>query len=345
MLKKIEQGRLCELVAALLERGELYAPVRDDRGVNFQSIGESTEVTLDFYNTLLSPKSVFFPQSEDMIAYRLGKREPTALALPLPATPTVLLGVRPVDAKSFLLMDELFLGGGIPDPYWQARREQTTVIGYAFDPGAADPADFYSTLGIGSADTRGSDILLAKGGDDYLLQGITAKGEALLSALTVLAETSPGEETQFAALLAPEASSKTRHLALDPGKVAKRLEDLFADSAFWEGISAACISCGTCTFVCPTCHCFDIADETLFREGVRRRFWDACMFTDFTLEASGHNPRKAVYQRLRQKVCHKYSYYVRKLGVISCVGCGRCTRSCPVNIDIFSIIAQAMNRN
>jgi len=344
VLKKIAQGRLSELAAALLARGTLYAPVRDDRGVNFQSIGVSQEVTLDFYNTLLSPKSVFFPQSEDLITYRLGKEEPAAQVLPLPATPTVLLGVRPVDAKSFLLMDALFLGSGIPDPYWQARREQTTVIGYAFDQGPADPADFYSTLGIGSADTAGSDILLAKNGDDYLLQGITAKGETLLCALTILAEASPAEETQFAALLAPEAGSKTRHLALDPEAVAKRLEDIFADTSFWEGIAAACISCGTCTFVCPTCHCFDIADETLFREGVRRRFWDACMFTDFTLEASGHNPRPKVYQRLRQKVCHKYSYYVRKFGVISCVGCGRCTRSCPVNIDIFSIIAQAINK-
>ncbi|MDZ4163691.1 MAG: 4Fe-4S dicluster domain-containing protein [Smithellaceae bacterium] len=343
-MKKIAQGRLSELVAALLERGELYAPVRDDRGVNFQSIGGPEEVTLDFYNTLLSPKSVFFPPSEDLIAYRLGKEEQAARVLPLPATPTVLLGVRPPDAKSFLLMDALFLGGGIPDPYWQARREQTIVIGYAFDQGPADPADFYSTLGIDRADTSGSDILLMKNGGDFLLQGITAKGEALLSALTILAAAPPGEEKQFAALLAPGAGSKTRHLVLDPEAVAKKLEDIFADNAFWEGISTACISCGTCTFVCPTCHCFDIADETLFREGVRRRFWDACMFTDFTLEASGHNPRHAVYQRLRQKVCHKYSYYVRKFGVISCVGCGRCTRSCPVNIDIFSIIAQAMNK-
>lgn len=345
MLKKIAQGRLSEFTAALLTRGTLYAPVRDDRGVNFQSIGDPENVTLDFYNTLLSPKSVFFPQSEDLIAYRLGKEEPAPRVLPLPAAPTVLLGVRPPDAKSFLLMDALFLGSGIPDPYWQARREQTTVIGYAFDPGPADSADFYGALGIGSADTAGSDILLAKGGDDYLLQGITAKGEALLAALTILAEASPEEEKQFAALLAPGAGSTTRQLALDPEEAAKRLEDIFTDNAFWEGIAAACIGCGTCTFVCPTCHCFDIADENLFREGVRRRFWDACMFTDFTLEASGHNPRPAVYQRLRQKVCHKYSYYVRKFGMISCVGCGRCTRSCPVNIDIYSIIAEAMKRN
>jgi ferredoxin len=120
------------------------------------------------------------------------------------------------------------------------------------------------------------------------------------------------------------------------------LEAIFNNNDFWTKVSSACLSCGACTFVCPNCYCFDICDDTMFGKGTRRRVWDACMFTDFTLEASGHNPRTQVYQRLRQKINHKYSYHVKKYGVISCVGCGRCTRSCPVNIDIYSIVEEAL---
>jgi ferredoxin len=177
---------------------------------------------------------------------------------------------------------------------------------------------------------------------DLLLKGITPQGEKLLDELNSLADTTAEDQKYFDDTVAAGRAFKTRFTCVDAKSIAKKLEDLFHKTDFWEKVSDACLSCGACTFVCPTCYCFDICDETLFSQGVRRRVWDACMFTDFTLEASGHNPRINVYQRLRQKVSHKYSFHVRKYGVISCVGCGRCTRACPVNIDIFSIVDEAM---
>ena len=176
-----------------------------------------------------------------------------------------------------------------------------------------------------------------------LLKGITPKGEKLLGGLISLADASADDEKYF------DEYRQEGHKIIKPVSpawipeiIAKKLEDIFHNTDFWTKISNACLSCGVCTFVCPTCYCFDICDETLFGQGTRRRVWDACMFTDFTLEASGHNPRTKVYQRLRQKVCHKYSFHIRKYGVISCVGCGRCTQYCPVNIDILSIVEEAM---
>jgi len=197
-------------------------------------------------------------------------------------------------------------------------------------------------LNIGAADPEGSDIFMMKKGDGLLLKAITPKGENLLSSLGSLTEASADEIKYFDDTVAAGRSFKTRFTCVDDKVIAKKLEDLFHKTEFWEKISDACLSCGACTFVCPTCYCFDICDETLFAAGVRRRVWDSCMFTDFTMEASGHNPRTKVYQRLRQKICHKYSFHIRKYGVISCVGCGRCTRNCPVNIDIFSIVDQAL---
>lgn len=342
-MKKTAIKKISDLAAQLIEKGTLIAPVKEDAGFNFREIFDAQQVTLDFYNTLMSPKSAFFPQTEDFVRYDKNKSVLDAQCVDLNLKPVFLFGVRPCDAKSFEIMDIHFSGTGTVDPYWKKRREATTIFGYAFDPNTpADPADFYSTLNIGAADPEGSDIFMMKKGNDLLLKAVTSKGETLLSSLTLLADASKDDEKYFDDTVAAGKSFKTRFTCVDDKVIAKKLEDLFHKTEFWEKISDACLSCGACTFVCPTCYCFDICDETLFSKGIRRRVWDACMFTDFTLEASGHNPRTKVYQRLRQKICHKYSFHIRKYGVISCVGCGRCTRNCPVNIDIFSIVDQAL---
>jgi ferredoxin len=343
VLKKTAIDKLSGLATALMERGTLLAPVREDAGFNFREISDAGQVDLSYHNTILSPKSAFFPQMEDFVRYRTGKSILEATPVVLDPKPVFLFGVRPCDVKSFEIMDIHFSGTGTVDPYWQKRRDAATIFGYAFDLDAPPQAEeFYSTLGIGAADPEGSDIFMIRKGEDLLLKGITAKGDKLMAELGLLAGTSPEEEKYFDDTVERGRNFKTRHTCVDEKSIAKKLEDLFHVSDFWQKAAAACLSCGVCTFVCPTCYCFDICDETLFGQGVRRRVWDACMFTDFTLEASGHNPRTQVFQRLRQKINHKYSYHVRKYGVISCVGCGRCTRYCPVNIDIFSIVDAAI---
>ncbi|MFC1895657.1 4Fe-4S dicluster domain-containing protein, partial [Thermodesulfobacteriota bacterium] len=131
---------------------------------------------------------------------------------------------------------------------------------------------------------------------------------------------------------------------VETGKLAEKATVQLFDAPFWEDVSFACINCGTCTYLCPTCWCFDIQDEVLGREGVRMRNWDSCMYSLFTLHGSGHNPRSEKVQRVRQRFMHKLKYYVDKYeSGIQCVGCGRCIQHCPVNIDIRRVCA-LMNR-
>ncbi len=68
--------------------------------------------------------------------------------------------------------------------------------------------------------------------------------------------------------------------------------------------------------------------------------WDTCMFEEYTLRTSDHNIRPARRERTRNRINHKYSYYVEKFSEIACVGCGLCTENCPVNIDILYIFSQ-----
>ena len=106
----------------------------------------------------------------------------------------------------------------------------------------------------------------------------------------------------------------------------------------WDEIAAKCVNCGACAFVCPTCHCFDVSDEGKGNKGKRIRLWDSCMFAIFTKEASGHNPRSQSTQRVRQRVMHKYNYFMDNYDEHLCTGCGRCVVVCPVNLDIREVI-------
>jgi len=339
VVKKIEHDRIQEIIAALMEKGILYAPVEDEEGVNFHLVDDPARVTLDFYNTVQGPKCAFFPQTEELIRYRMTHEGADAAEVEPDESPQVLFGVRPCDVRSLAIMDELFCGGGIVDPYWKNRRDNTTIIAYAFD--TVDTVDFYGSFGIGAADDTGADILMVKVDGDLLLDARTEKGTALLAALDGLDEAAAEDEKRFAAAVEGAGALETRRI--DTDCVARDLPGIF-DSEFWQTEAAPCLNCGVCTFVCPTCHCFDITDETLFSKGRRVKTWDSCMFTDFTLHASGHNPRTKKHQRLRQRVNHKFSYYVTNCDVISCVGCGRCTRFCPVNIDIAGIVERARKR-
>ncbi len=123
--------------------------------------------------------------------------------------------------------------------------------------------------------------------------------------------------------------------------VSEKLDRMF-DDPFWDKTCQKCLGCGVCTFLCPTCCCFDILEET--EEEKRVRIWDSCQFSCFTLQGSGHNPRPSGKERMRQRIMHKFNYFVKNHGDSFCVGCGRCVKECPVNLDIREVVRAISTR-
>ncbi|MBU1181599.1 MAG: 4Fe-4S dicluster domain-containing protein [Pseudomonadota bacterium] len=331
---KIDKNDWAGGIGKIQSSYRLYGPVKGDAFHDFKALEKGELPDLNFFNTRVSPKSVVYPQSEVMFEYSLDEKDAEHHILKDAAkdySPKAVLGIRPCDAASFLLVKRNFDTPEYKDPYWIRSYEATTFVGYACN----NPCStcFCTTAGSGPFNEEGLDVLLVDEGDCYYAKVITSKGENLLNAAGWKTEADGGAPDKIAAL-GKEAGSKIGSSVATDQLKDKKTTELY-EAPFWEDVSFACINCGTCTYLCPTCWCFDIQDENSGCSGVRMRNWDSCMFPLFTIHGTGHNPRGTKLQRVRQRFMHKLKYYVDKYdNGIQCVGCGRCIRSCPVNIDI-----------
>ncbi len=333
--KCIGKDGLRDLLADLSRTRRVFAPVFREGVAAFEEIRGGDEISFSDGSTRESVKGLFFPQRERLFSYQGG----TIDAPGFPDEKRVVFGVRPCDARGLSLLDRVFDGGDCRDPYYVTRRENTLVVAV----GCSRPADtcFCTLTGGGPFSREGADLLLTDVGDNFLAQPVTEEGEAFLRESAGFENGGPDRAASGRERMEHARDAVNAGLRIDPILEAIRRD--FEDP-FWETIHEKCIGCGVCTFLCPTCHCFDILDEG-DAAGERIRIWDACMFPQFTLHASGANPRPTGKERMRQRVMHKFQYFVENHGEAACTGCGRCVRSCPVNLDIRDVLEQIQNPN
>ena len=316
-------------MALLADGRRVLAPVDADGRVELQSVQHAADVSKDYVQTRLSAKETVFPKVERLLSYTMAPGE-VALTDAVPnALPTVLFGIRPCEAAGFAALDAVF-NWDTRDIFFDARFEKLAIIGVGCT--TADEACFCTSVGGGPVDTRGSDLLLTPCPEGYLAEVQTEKGEAIRALAPEVFTASHGvDKAALAAKVDP---------AFDHPALTAKLPKMF-DHDEWVDQSLRCVGCGACAFVCPTCVCFDIQEEADSRRGDRLRCWDSCGFHMFTLHASGHNPREKQSQRWRQRVYHKFAYYPDRYGMLGCVGCGKCSRACPVDMNLREHLVHA----
>ena len=330
--KTIARKDLDKLLDRLAAEGTVYVPAADEAGeVSLTEASHAAAVVLDYRNFRLSPKAFFLPQTQTLLRFKDGKVEE-------PDRPdqqtSFLFGVRPCDANAMLVLDKVFLGGD-DDPYYSSLRDKTVVIAMACTKPMS--SCFCTSVGSGPGDPTGADVLAVPLETNLLLRAQSPKGEEMLSSVAdLLADATPDAVKQAEKCISAAAE---RMETVNVNGSAERLRDNY-DTPIWETVSRACIECGTCSYLCPTCHCFDITDEVRGDKGRRVRTWDCCAYPLFTLHASGHNPRPTPRERWRQRIMHKFRYAVESYDRLFCVGCGRCIRNCPVSLDLRTALKQ-----
>lgn len=330
MEARIVKGKdLSDFVRQIADGRRIVGPLADRTGIRYEETEDPGSLHLAAGRGTISSKGFLFPQAETLFPFSAeGVGGPTETA-----PETVLFGVRPCDARAFTLLDRVFHGNEIDDPYYVERRAKTAVVSLACS--APEPACFCTSVEGGPADPTGADLLMIDLDDRLLAKAVTKQGEELLRKAEEL--TDAATEADLAAAARQAENAETQMEDVDVPTDLDRLTAAF-DGPIWDEIAASCLGCGVCTYACPTCHCFDITDEARRGRGHRVRSWDSCAFTQFTLHSSGHNPRETRGARLRQRILHKFLYCPENYDEIFCVGCGRCISGCPTGIDLRSIL-------
>ena len=335
-MRLLRKERLELFLQTLLDNRIVFAPVKKGDMLLFEEIESARDAALGEGTTKNSPKGALFPQTERLFAYRRTKEGIDIEAAATSDKERVLFGIHPCDARAMLLLERVF-GGRIEDPYYAEKRRRTIVVSIACTH--PDAACFCLALGGGPCSQEGSDLLLFDIGDRYLVRASGEKGKLLLT--YTIFEDADEESLDTAKKIEQSAESSMQPVGslqrTADEDIGKRL-DAFFDDPLWNELTESCLSCGICTYLCPTCHCFDISDEAGSVTGERIRTWDSCQFALFTRQASGFNPRPSARERFRQRMMHKFSHLPKNVGMAGCVGCGRCVTQCPVNLDFREVL-------
>ncbi len=333
-MRKMSFDNINKFFSQISSEYALYLPSElNDGQTHFVKWQEGVEYS-QALNTVRSAKDFFFPQTENLMDFKVSGKNIEIIDTRDENEDFVVFGVRACDVRSFDVLDRVFLSEPV-DSYYAARREHGIIVSMA----CTRPAEtcFCGTFGIDVTNPLG-DISCWIENNQLYLQANTEKGESLLASVDGITEPCESNELDAQKKLVKERLSELPLANLTTDGFGAGLTGKLFDRPEWKKLSESCLGCGTCTFVCPTCQCYDIRDFKT-KSGVRRfRCWDSCMYSDFTKMSAGQ-PRLTQLERFRQRFMHKLVYYpTNNDGMFSCVGCGRCLSKCPISMNIVKVM-------
>ena len=338
-MRKISIEKLPALFAEISASETLYLPVDTKAGARFEKWDE-TKTLSSALNTVRSAKDFFFPQTENLMDFKIEGKNIEVIDSRKETEDFVIFGIRACDVKSFDVLDRVFLAEPV-DTYYMNRRNHGVIMSVA----CTRPAEtcFCKTFDIDAAEPDG-DIVCYKTDDALYMDAKTEKGKKLLSSLEKITEDADNKAIEEQKKTIRERLEKLPLASLKKDAFGSGKTEEFFNAPEWAELSESCLGCGTCTFVCPTCQCYDIKDFNTGHGIKRFRCWDSCMYSEFTKMSAGQ-PRLTQLERFRQRFMHKLVYYpTNNDGLFSCVGCGRCLSKCPIQMNIVKVMKKLGGR-
>ena len=323
---QFKKSDLPKILDSMAKEATVLVPMKVKGNSKFAPWGTEGELDFGAQNVLLPPKDCLFPQTEKMYRFETDGLKVNDFEVINESRPTVLFGLKGCDMQSILCMDDVFLTKGYVDDFYKKKRDDLLTV--CINCTTVAKECFCDSMGGSPNGHAAADIQLYDLGESYQVKAQTEKGQKAVDSWQQYCNKDEGEIKEIAC-----------ELKVDMDGVPEKLAGMF-EHPIWEEISRKCVGCGICTFLCPTCYCFDIDTTKDGAEGTKFRCWDSCMFSEYTRMAGGHNPRPSKKERVRNRFLHKLEYFKERYDKNLCVGCGRCVAKCPVNLDITSFIDQ-----
>jgi ferredoxin len=342
-LRVLPKEQVPDLVRALMADYRVWGPKAKGPQFAFEPLYDPAEMRLDYNISILSPKVALQPPQERIAVFHLDggfSVEPV-----LEVEPTVIFGMHTCDLHALELLDRAF-SADFPDAHYLERRKQTLIISIeCLQP--CDEHSFCKSMGTWTAD-EGYDLHLTDIGDAYTVHVGTEAGEALLAKYAQARPAADADVRRLNEVMSAKWPRFQHRLNFDAAELPSLLATAY-DHPIWAELGDRCLSCGSCTNVCPTCYCFNVIDspDLSLKEAVRLRRWDSCQLDEFARVASGENFREARAARQRHRMFRKGKWLYERFGKLGCVGCGRCIRACLTHINIvdtFNAIHASQHR-
>jgi sulfhydrogenase subunit beta (sulfur reductase) len=338
----LKKSDLPTLVKKLSEILTVYGPVATKSQFKFDQISKWEELRLDYDTTILPPKKYFFPPRQETLSFIRSPKLEIQDVLASEAEhgkwngkSFLVIGVHSCDLAAIRFHDEI-LTQIYSDPFRAQRRARGIIIGL----NCLKPCEDSFCVSAGTLNSSDSaDIMMTPLKDGYAFDIKTDVGQKLIDyTKDLVTKAKPEQVNEAKAVL--KAREKLFPNPLQDFETLPQLFDASYEGEMWTRYGRRCFGCGSCTLVCPTCFCFDVHDEVdlNLKQGKRIRTWDSCQLVDFALVAGGHNFRPTVASRVRFRLYHKFRVEPDQINQIGCVGCGRCTRTCPADIDMVTLL-------
>jgi len=332
----MNQSQFKKFVDFLIKNNQVIAPQNSPTGqLLIGPIFESKDLVWDSHLPLDSWKWYVIPPEQKMFDYDREKLNEVIPAI----KPQILLGVSILDLQAITLLNQVFE----KDIYFQEVKKRTMVIGSSFVPDE-NFYEFFDKFEEDKLEHLQFDIFLAVQKKGYKVFTGTEDGQRLL------------DKFGYDNYQHIEYAGPIREQGLDPQMVA--IKNAMANpknkskfDKIWQDLGQRCMQCGKCTIACPVCFCFRMFDQANLEpgQGSRNRCWDSCFYNDFTQTANvaPELPKHYELKTTAEKIYFWYEHHFvrtpQSFSTPGCVGCNRCTRTCPAEIDIRKTIKDILD--